>query len=79
MHEGHLHIAEILLKNEADVNYRNKVRALIPGTQVCIMWPNIKHGVIIGANCPGTSGTVRPCPVSRTKLAFWLKCPGIST
>ena len=26
---GHLHVAEILVKNGADVNYRNKVRALI--------------------------------------------------
>ena len=34
--QGHLHIAEILVENGADVNYRNKVRALIPGTQVCI-------------------------------------------
>ena len=34
VNEGHLHIAEILVKNGADVNYRNKVRALIPGTQV---------------------------------------------
>ena len=30
---GHLHVAEILVKNGADVNYRNKVRALIPVTQ----------------------------------------------
>ena len=28
--EGHLHIAEILVKNGANVNYRNKVRSLIP-------------------------------------------------
>ena len=35
--QGHLHVAEILVKNGADVNYRNKVRALIPVTQVCIM------------------------------------------
>ena len=32
--EGHLHVAEILVKNGADVNYRNEVRALIPGIQV---------------------------------------------
>ena len=44
VNEGHLHIAEILVKNGADVNYRNKVRALIPGTLVCIMWP---HGIIM--------------------------------
>ena len=31
---GHLYIAEILVENGADVNYRNKVRALIPVTQV---------------------------------------------
>ena len=30
--KGHLHIAEILVKNGTDVNYRNKVRALIPVT-----------------------------------------------
>ena len=38
-------IAEILVKNGANVNYRNKVRALIPVTQVCIMSPVIRHGV----------------------------------
>ena len=32
--QGHLHVAKILVKNRADVNYRNKVRALIPVTQV---------------------------------------------
>ena len=37
--QGHLHVAKIIVKNRADVNYRNKVRALIPVTQVCIMWP----------------------------------------
>ena len=26
--QGHLHVAEILVENGADVNYRNKVRAL---------------------------------------------------
>ena len=30
--KGHLYVAEILVKNGADVNYRNKVRALIPIT-----------------------------------------------
>ena len=30
--QGHLHVAEILVENGADVNYRNKVRAFIPGT-----------------------------------------------
>ena len=40
--QGHLHVAEILMKNGADVNYRNKVRALIPVTQVrIIIWPMI--------------------------------------
>ena len=29
---GRLHVAEILVKNGADVNYRNKVRVLIPVT-----------------------------------------------
>ena len=29
VYEGHFHVAEILVKNKADVNYRNKVRALI--------------------------------------------------
>ena len=38
VNKGHLHVAKILVKNGANVNYRNKVRALIPGTQVCIMW-----------------------------------------
>ena len=32
VNKGHLHIAETLVKNGADVNYRNKVRALIPVT-----------------------------------------------
>ena len=32
--KGHLHVAEILVKNGADVNYRNKVSVLIPVTQV---------------------------------------------
>ena len=45
--KGHLHVAEILVKNGADVNYRNKVRALIPVTQVCIMWPMIRHGIMV--------------------------------
>ena len=45
--QGHLHIAEILVENGADVNYRNKVRALIPVTQVCIMWPMIRHGIMV--------------------------------
>ena len=44
---GHLHVAEILVKNGADMNYRNKVRALIPVTQVCIMWPMIRHGIMV--------------------------------
>ena len=47
MNEGHLHVAEILVKNGADVNYRNKERALIPVTQVCIMWPMIKHSIMV--------------------------------
>ena len=41
VNKGHLHVVEILVKNGADVNYRNKVRALILGTQDCIMWPMI--------------------------------------
>ena len=47
MDNGHLHVAEILVKNGADVNYRNNVRALIPVTQVCMRWPMISHGIII--------------------------------
>ena len=43
----HLHVAEILVKNGADVNYRNKVRVLILVTQVCIMWPMIRHGIMV--------------------------------
>ena len=45
--QGHLHIAEILVENGADVNYRYKVRALIPVTQICIMWPMIRHGIMV--------------------------------
>ena len=30
VYKGHLHVAEILVKNGADVNYRNKVKTLIP-------------------------------------------------
>ena len=45
--KGHLHVAEILVENGADVNYRNKVRALIPVSQVCIMWPMIRHGIMV--------------------------------
>ena len=45
VNRGHVHVAEILVKNGANVNYRNKVRALIPVTQVCIMSPVIRHGV----------------------------------
>ena len=33
VNKGHLHVAEILVENGADVNYRNKVRALILITQ----------------------------------------------
>ena len=50
VNEGHLHVAEILVENGADVNYRNKVRALIPVTQVCIMHilcPMIRHGIMV--------------------------------
>ena len=32
VNRGHLHVAEILVENGADVNYRNMVRALIPVT-----------------------------------------------
>ena len=28
--KGHVHATEVLVKNGADVNYRNKVRVLIP-------------------------------------------------
>ena len=47
VNKGHLHVAEILVKNGADVNYRNKVRALIPVTQVLCMWPMIRHGIMV--------------------------------
>ena len=48
--KGHLHVAEILVKNGADVNYRNKVKMFIPVEPVCIMWPiklMIRHGIIM--------------------------------
>ena len=45
--EGHLHVAEILVKNGADMNYRNKVRAFISVTQVYIMWPIIRHDIMV--------------------------------
>ena len=32
VNRSHLHVAEILVKNGADANYRNKVRALISVT-----------------------------------------------
>ena len=32
VNEGHLHVAEVLVKNGAYVNYRNKARVLIPVT-----------------------------------------------
>ena len=64
MDKGHLHIAKILVKNGTDVNYRNKVRALIPVTQVCIMWPMIRHGIMV------TSGMYKLslCPSHRFPL-----------
>ena len=45
---GHLRAAETLVKNGANVNYRNKVRELIPVTQVCIKSPVIRHGMVYG-------------------------------
>ena len=47
VNEGHVHDAEILVKNGADVNYRNKVKALIPVKQVCIMCPMIRHDIMV--------------------------------
>ena len=47
VNKGHFHVAEILVKNGADVNYINKVRALIPVTLVCIMWPMIRHDIMV--------------------------------
>ena len=41
--QDHLHVAEILMENGADVNYRNKVRVMIPVVQVCIMWPMVRQ------------------------------------
>ena len=46
VNKGHLHIAEILVKNGADVNYRNKVRALIPITVGCTRYN--KHAACAG-------------------------------
>ena len=61
---GHLHVAEILVKNGADVNYRNKVRALIPVTQVCIMWPVIRHGIKVNQwDVQGMSNKHAACAV----------------
>ena len=62
--KGHLHVAEILVKNGADVNYRNKVRALIPVTQVCIMWPMIRHGIMVNQwDVQGMSNKHAACAV----------------
>ena len=64
MDEGHLHVTEILVKNGADVNYRNKVRALIPVTQVCIMWPMIRHCIMVNQwDVQGMSNTHAACVV----------------
>ena len=64
--EGYLHVAEILVKNGADVNYRNKVRALIPVTQVCIMWPMIRHGIMVNQwDVQGMSNKHAACAHSR--------------
>ena len=61
---GYLHVAEILVKNGADVNYRNKVRALIPVTQVCIMWPMIRHGIMVNQwDVQGMSNKHAACAV----------------
>ena len=46
VNKGHFHVAEILVENGADVNYR-KVRELIPVTQVCIMWPMMRYGGMV--------------------------------
>ena len=43
--KGHVHVTEILVRNGADVNCRNKVRVLIPVTQVCITWPVINKAL----------------------------------
>ena len=62
--EGHLHVAEILVKNGADINYRNKVRALIPVTQIYIMWPVIRHGIMVNQwDVQGMSNKYAACAV----------------
>ena len=65
VNKDHLHVAEILVKNGADVNYRNKVRALIPVTQVCIMWPMIRHGIMVNQwDVQGMSNKYTACAVN---------------
>ena len=75
--QGHLHVAEILMKKGADVNYRNKVRALIPGTQVCIMWPMIRHGIMVNQwDVQGMSNKHAACAVhSRQCHAYVMVLP----
>ena len=64
VNKGYLHVAEILVENGADVNYRNKVRALIPGTQVCIMWPIIRYGIMVNQwDVQGMSNKHAACTV----------------
>ena len=67
---GHLHVAEILVKNGANVNYRNKVRALIPETQVCIVWLMIRHGIMVNQwDVQGMSNKHAACAV-RSRHAY---------
>ena len=41
---------------------------------------NPDNAIIIGANClSGTVPKLEALSRARTELAFWLKCPGIST
>ena len=41
--KGHFHIAEILVKNGANVNYRNKVRALIRPRYISTCMRNVAN------------------------------------
>ena len=68
MGQDHLHVAEILVENGADVNYRNKVRALHKYNIIlCIMWPmiiNWGHGIMVNQwDVQGMSNKCAACAI----------------